>query len=308
MKKFVLILAAVLSTAGLAAACEVCGTYVALADREAVGRPSVSVFEQYNKYDAPRSGGHELESWNTQVSGQYRFNPRWSVQAGVPYIDRELDGETEAGIGDATLFGVYRVVDVKSGTSTILADAYAGLKLPTGNTDPLKEEREVALENQEHEEHGDEGGHIAHAHGHHISLGSGSWDGIFGATALLKSGRWMGLANAQYRLTTEGDYEYEYGDECSALLGARYFAVLADEQSLAVGFDLTGDWRDENEVLGETQPDTDVSAAYLGPVLAYSRGESFRAWFAWDVAVDGENEGLHGAADKRWRANASWLF
>jgi hypothetical protein len=183
-------------------------------------------------------------------------------------------------------------------------DAYAGIKFPTGNTDPLEDERDIALEN---EEHGHED-HEAHSEGHHLSLGSGSWDGIFGASALAKSGRWMGLADAQYRLTTEGDFDYEYGDECSALLGARYFAVLADEQSLAVGLDLTGDWREENKVLGETQPDTDVSAAYLGPVLAYSRGESFRAWFAWDFAIDGENEGLHGAADQRARASASWLF
>jgi hypothetical protein len=30
--------------------------------------------------------------------------------------------------------------------------------------------------------------------------------------------------------------------------------------------------------------------------------------FAWDFAIDGENEGLHGAADKRVQASVSWLF
>ncbi|HEY8241762.1 MAG TPA: hypothetical protein VIH35_09960 [Kiritimatiellia bacterium] len=308
MQKSVLILATVLSTAGLASACDVCATYIALADREAVGKTSVNVFEQYSKIDAPRSGGDEFEVYHTQISVGHRLNGRWAVQAGLPWLDKELNNETEEGIGDATLVGVFRAYERKKEANVLLLDVYAGLKLPTGNTDPLEEERDAAIEAKEHEEHGHEEGNGEHADSHHLALGSGSYDGIFGVSALAKAGRWLGLADVQYRLATEGDFDFEYGDAINARLGAQYYALLEDAQTLAVGVDATGDWRDENEVLGETQEDSDVNAIYVGPGLAYTYGGAFRAAFAWDIAVDGENEGLHGAADKRWRANVSWLF
>lgn len=298
----------VIAAAGAAQACDICATHLALGAWGQDARLNVSLFSQYSKFDQ----GHELESFNHQIAGAWRFNDRWAVQAGVPYLDRDLDGETTSGIGDATLLGIFRLHHDVKGTDATVVDIYAGLKFPTGDTDELKEERDVALEAKEHEEHGHEeadgdGHHAEHAHGHVVSPGSGSLDGIFGARAIAKRGRWQASAAAQYLLRTEGDYDYQYGNELILNAGARYYVVLRANSYIALGADITRDKRERDEVLGEKQESTPASS-YIGPAIEAAFGENFSLFAAWDIAIEGEDEGLHGAADKRARAGVNFAF
>lgn len=305
----------VLSVAGILMArsswaCDVCATHVALSDKESVGRPSFSVFEQYSKYDPSGGEDETFESWTTQFAVGYRLGERWALQLGIPYVDRELNSDTEQGVGDATAIAVFRAFQRMHEANVGLVDIYAGLKAPTGDSDLLQEERDHALEE---EPMGDMHGDMEHEHGHptghHLSPGSGSWDGIFGVNAYGKCERWAAQGNAQYKLNTEGDFDFEYGDEFVWLTGVKYFAVLEHEQSLAVGVDLSGNWQDQNKVLGDTDTDhPKTRATYVGPAATYTHSDRLNISVAWDFPVAGEDNGLQGAADTHVRASASWQF
>lgn len=289
-----------------ARACDVCATHVALGSWESDHRFSLSLYNQFSRFD----DGHELDSLNSQLAAQWWVSDRFAVQAGAPYIRRELDGETESGIGDATLLGIFRVYRSANGGDATIVDIYAGVKLPTGDSDPLKEDQEAAEEAREHEEHGHDaggGGHAPHAHGHVIATGSGSTDGIFGARALVKRGRWQASAGAQYILRTEGDHDYEYGDDLILGASARWYALLSDDNSVAIGIDVSSDDREPDSVLGEEGEDN-PTAAYAGPAIDVNLGENLSLNAALDLPIAGRNEGLHGAADHRVRLGLGWLF
>lgn len=294
-------------------ACDICATPVALGSWEAAERASISVFEQYSKYDRPASGGHEFESYTTQVGVRYCFSDHWAFQLSVPYMDRELDGETESGLGDVSMLGVFRAVHRVSDHGVGLLDIYAGVEAPTGDTDPLKDERDVARENAEEHHHDGEAAepeepHMAHSHGHHVSPGSGSWDGIIGLRALARHNRWQGSGEAQYIARTEGDYDFQYGDEFIVRAGIRYYLVLEDNFSVALGGDISREWGDENEVLGQVLEEADPASSYVGPAVDLTWRDRLTLSAGWDVAIEGENEGLHGAADKRARASVAYQF
>ncbi len=308
MKRFVYFaLVGIGLSVGDASACDVCATHLALAAREEAGRTTVSVFEQYSDYDAPPGGGHTFTGYATQVSASHWVNGRWAVQAGLPILDKNLDnGEAhESGIGDATLLAVFRAVKHEDAAGYATVDAFAGIEAPTGDSDPLREERDAALEAMHAEEHEHEGGeedhHAPHPHGHHVALGSGSWDGIFGVSGLWKRGRVMGMGEAQYVLRTEGDFDFEYGDEVIGRAGLFWFALLEDAGSIAAGAEVTADRKAEDRVMGVKQDGSDGDAVYAGPSLRATWNDRLAASFAWDIAVSGEDEGLEGAASTRVR-------
>jgi hypothetical protein len=267
---------------------------------------SVQLNGQYSDYDPPSSGGHDFENLTTTLTISQQVGDRWSVQAGLPYIDRTLDDESESGIGDATLIGVFRLWEQQQESSAVLVDVYTGIEAPTGDTDPLEEEKEAA------DDHGDDQGedHAEdhHAHGHHLALGSGSWDGIFGAIVQARRDVWSVSLDVQYILRTEGDYDFEYGDEYYARSGVYRRFDAGTAGSYLAGVVASGEWADENSVAGVTQEGSSKSAGYLGPVISYTAGAAITASLAYDFPVYNTDEGLDGAADARLRASMSYLF
>lgn len=299
---------AFLLMAGCGWACDVCATHVALSEKESVGRPSVGVFEQFSAYDASGSDDERFECWTTQFAAGYRLSERWAFQLGFPYVDRELNGVSEQGVGDATALAVCRVFRSMREANVRLVDVYAGLKLPTGDSDLLREERDQALEEENMAGMHDGMGH-EHSAGHHLSPGSGSWDGIFGINTYGKLGPWAAQGNAQYKMNSEGDFDFEYGDEFVWVVGVKYFAILEQSQSLGVGLDVSGNWQDQNKVLGETDTEHPITrAVYAGPAATYTHSDCLSVSFAWDFPVAGEADGLQGAADTHVRASVNWQF
>ncbi len=259
---------------------------------------SVNLNGQFSDYDPPKSGGHDFENLTTTLTVGQRVGERWSVQVGLPYIDRTLDDTGESGIGDVNMIGVFRLYQSRRETSICDVDVYAGVKAPTGDTDPLAEEKEVA------EGHGD----AHHAHGHHLALGSGSWDGIFGALAKASRGLWSGSVDVQYILRTEGDYDFEYGDEYYIRGGIYRQFTTGEGSAVLAGVVGSGEWSSKNNVIGETQEGSDKSAGYAGPVITYQTVQTFSVSIAYDFPVYNTDDGLDGAADSRVRANLSYLF
>lgn len=311
MKKSILFLVvfATASAVSVSRACDVCATCVAIPGGEAPGVTSVSLFNQYSEIDAPPGGGHSYSEYNLQAAITHSLGERWSVSGVIPYMDKTLDDETESGVGDITLAAIYRVIQAPAGRDGLHVDVYAGVTLPTGDTAPLEEELDVYLENQEHAEEGGQEEHAHHhAHGHHVALGSGSVDALAGTSLSLTKGSVKGVAEAQYRLTTEGDYDFEYGDTINARLGVEYALVHNETQAASLGIDSTVSWRDENTIMGDAQDGSNGTTAYVGPTASYDRGSRFQSSLAWDFPVNGEGDGLDGAADMRVRANLGWQF
>jgi hypothetical protein len=323
-KRILLIIIFALLVRSAAEACDICATYVALAGRESAGRTTISLYELYSQYDRPSGGGHKFESYTTQFAAGYWLTDRWAAQLGVPYVYRKLNDQSESGIGDATLILLHRAVDRFVEDNLYRIDVYGGVKMPTGDSDLLRDEREAlahgdggsmhrhAGHTHDHSApataHGHEADGGGHAVGHHLAPGSGSWDGIVGVKGLVKQGRWLGLAETQYNLRTKGDHGFRHGDEWSWRVGAHYYAWLTEERSWTLGVDVSGEWRDENRVDGQKREGSDKSGVYVGPATGFTWGDRLHLAAAYDIPVSERNKGLSGAADRRARVSLAWSF
>jgi hypothetical protein len=286
----------------------------------------------FSDFDAPSDGGHDFESASLQLLISHRLNSSWSVQASVPYLDRELDGESESGLGDASIIGVYNVYESRGEQRAVRVDIYGGLKMPTGDSDRLKEEQAVdegggeehahaqkslarhAGEHHDEEEMAEPADdhaaehHAAHSDGHHLALGSGSWDPIAGAIVRVDQEAWRFSADIQYVLRTEGDYDFEYGDGLFARAAALHNVADSEEMSVHLGVAVSAEWSDDNEVDGVTQDGSGKEAGYVGPIIQVNMGESVALSASLDLPVYNEDDGLSGAADYRVRAGFAGMF
>src|SRR4051812_26818529 len=191
MKKFVgysVLLTGAFATQ--ARACDLCSIYSAAQAHGEVGQGIFAgIAEQYTHYatvqeegsHVPNPAHQRMDSSIAQALLGYNFNDRIGVQFNIPVIYRSfrratghgtIDSGSEFGIGDTALLGNVNLFTKEEKNFTFRTSLLGGIKFPTGDTDRLEEE--------EHEhEHGP--GSIESAiHGHDLTLGSGSFDGIVG--------------------------------------------------------------------------------------------------------------------------------
>lgn len=280
----------------------------------------------------------DFRSLSVQAIVAGRFSSVWGWQLAVPYVDRELGEDSESGLGDATALLFYRLWE-KRGDAPALLDLYAGVKLPTGDSDRLAEEsmghhhaanggssdmhsgisgRLVGHAGHEHhgqshsDKHGSaetsagasDVGHTHHSGGHHVAPGSGSWDGVLGLRGLWRQGSWGFFADGQYNLRTEGDHDFKFGDEIIARIAGGYYFTDA----IWAGLELSGEWRAENEIRGEKVSGSDKSSSYVAPATQITLGERFSLNAALDLPLSDRDKGLAGSADQRIRLSAVYLF
>lgn len=157
-------------------------------------------------------------------------NERLGLLFYVPYVVNDMEMrsksamgmvmdmrmETVSGLGDAAVLGLYTLyTDAPIRPGKRLTVGF-GLKAPTGSTG----ERGAS-------------GALVHAM---MQPGSGSWDALFFADYLRAFYPLVLKANLFYQLTTEGHNGYEFGDQLTYELSARYLAT----GYLSVGADLSG--------------------------------------------------------------------
>ncbi len=315
MKRCMVVLSCVvvLSSAGRATACDLCAVYLAGEARESRPGWFVGVAEQYSHFRdwredgerVPNEDGEFLDSLITQGVVGYRFNRRVGVQINVPVICREyrrvvehgLERGRESGVGDVSVMARCRVAEKVGQETMAVLDVFAGLKLPTGDSDRLAEEAE-------HEEGQHE--HPSGVHGHDLALGSGSVDGIVGVAALAEWRRLFVAGQVQYVIRTEGDFDYRYAHDLLWSGGPGVFVWLGHGGSLAVQVVVSGEWKEKDELSGEKVDDTGLTAVYIGPAVLLTVGERFNAEFAVDLPVMQETTGLQIVPDCRVRAGVTW--
>jgi len=204
-------------------ACDVCAIYTAT---EAQGESKTGWFagvaEQFTRFGTLQFEGSEvtnpigqrLDSSITQAILGYSFTERFSLQANLPFIYRSfkrpegfrIDEGTESGLGDVSLLGKFLLLRKDTEAVTFIWNALGGVKFPTGDSSRIREElNEVVIV----------GAPESGIHGHDLTLGSGSFDGIAGTSFYLRLKHALVTGGLQYSIRTEGDFDYQFANDLS---------------------------------------------------------------------------------------------
>jgi hypothetical protein len=297
--------------------CDLCAIYSASLARGEIGRgPFFGVAEQFTYFGTVQVDGHEvpnpsgqyMASSISQVFAGYNFNEQIGLQFNLPVIYRSfkrpdgmggIDSGTESGIGDVSLLGTFVPYRKLSENFTFNWSVLGGIKFPTGNTDRLAEEFNE-VENPI--------GPPSGIHGHDLTLGSGSYDGIIGTAIFARWHRGFFSANIQYAIRTEGDFDYRFANDLTWSAGPGYYLALNHQYTLTLQAVVSGEYKGKDTFQGQPAEDTAVTAVYLGPQLSFTWGANLAAYLAADLPVSIQNSSLQTVPDYRIRAGVTWHF
>lgn len=297
--------------------CDLCAIYAANRARGDLGSgPFAGVAEQYTHFgtlqlngsEEPNPAGQYLDSSVSQVFAGYNFNNRIGLQFNLPVIYRSyrrtdglggIDEGTVSGIGDVSLLGSFVAYQKMSKSQALTWSFLGGIKFPTGSTDRLKEEFSE-VENPV--------GPPSGIHGHDLTLGSGSYDGIIGTSVSARWGRFFGTAQVQYAIRSTGDYDYRFANDLTWFGGPGYYFMLRDEFTLGLQAVVSGEYKGLDEFQGTAAEDTGITAVYLGPYLTFTWSSHLSAQIGADFPVSMDNTSFQIVPDYRVRAALTWHF
>jgi hypothetical protein len=324
--------------------CELCAIYNANgANGQFTGGLTLTLEEQFIPFDTTQLGGHEvdlpypnyLDSSITHIVATYNFTERLGLSLNLPiiynsYEQTELryfppgavpfgtsqlvhEKGQEFGLGDLALIGRWTVFQHATMRSAVALNLLGGIKFPTGDSSRLDDEvqqdqiflRYFAPPGQPHDPLSHS---ISPIHQHDLALGSGSFDGVFGATM---NARWKRLffnSQVQYYLRTEGKTSFQYGDEFIVSLGPGAYLWLSEQQTLAIRANATYQFMAEDKVLGQESELSGQDAWFLGPQVIFTWGSHFGANIAVDLPLRIATRGLQNVPDYRLTGGVSWRF
>jgi hypothetical protein len=317
MKKTVLLAVLVGGMGGWVSACDLCSIYSATQARGEIGKGFFGgVAEQYTHFGTLQEDGREvpntvnqfMDSSISQLFGGYNFGERFGVQFNAPIIYRDfrrpengaIENGTESGLGDVSLTAHYQIVRYETKHSTFTWNILGGIKFPTGSTDRLKEETEETTPAPGEPESG--------IHGHDLTLGSGSYDGIVGTGMYARYQRFFFSAQVQYAIRTRGDFDYEFANDLTWSGGPGVLVLLHDNYTLSLQANVSGETKGRDDFNGETAEDTGITAVYLGPELMFTWGEKLSAELGLDWPMSLDNTALQIVPDYRVHAALTWHF
>jgi hypothetical protein len=315
--------------------CDLCGCYTpqmqmlapAAAPFDWLNGWDAAVGEQFTHFGTVQIEGREVpnptdqyeNSSITQFVAGYTINPRLALQVSLPVIYREfkrphgfqMDRGTESGIGDTSLIlkfvamhfvkGGGRSFDV-SGKNPIAIEhepdfvasavLFPGIKFPTGATNRLKEEfHEVEIA----------GAPPSGIHGHDLTLGTGSYDGIFGEQNSVRYKNFFVETNLQFTLRGDGAHQYHFANDLIWNGGPGYYFVRDQKTVAGLQFVISGEYKDTDRFRGKVAEDTGITSTFIGPRLMASRGR-WSAEASVEIPVSIDNTALQVVPDYRIRA------
>jgi hypothetical protein len=323
-----------LSLAGQA--CDLCGCYTpqfnAMATTE-FSRWYAAVAEQFTDFGTLQFDGDKIDnptgqyfdSSITQLVAGFNINTRFALQLSVPLIYREfkrpegfaIDRGNVGGLGDVSLFlktvafhyasparrtfevgGKNPVAIEQEPDFTASALLLTGIKFPTGDSSRLQEEfHEIEVP----------GAPPSGIHGHDLTLGTGSYDGIFGEQNSLRYKNIFFETNVLFTLRGDGSHQYHFANELLWSAGPGYYFVRKRETTVGLQFVASGEHKDVDRFRGAKAEDTGIDSVFLGPRLVASRGR-FSAEIAVDLPVSIDNTALQAVPDYRLRGGISVQF
>lgn len=299
-----------------AAACDLCAVYSAAHARGEIGQGTyLGVAEQFTHFGTVQVDGQKvanptgqfLDSSVSQVYVGYNFSDRVGVQFNLPVIYRsfkrpdgfQIDRGTESGLGDCSLIGNFLAYRILQDDLTVNWTLLGGVKFPTGSSDRIAEElNEVEVP----------GAPESGIHGHDLTLGSGSFDGIVGSGIFTRWKRLFLSANVQYAIRTKGDFDYQFADDLTWAGGPGVYLLLGHPYTLSLQAVVSGEHKGRDTFQGQAAEDTGVTAVYLGPHLNFTWSNRFSAQLGADLPVSIDNTALQTVPDFRVRAGVNWHF
>ncbi len=272
------------------------------------------VAEQWTHFGTLQQEGREvpnplsqyLESSISQLFFGYNFTEQFGLQLNVPIIYRsfrrpEPEGVQQSsfgGPGDLALVANYRVFQHERKHSTFSAELLGGLKFPTGSTSRLAEELNETSNLPIR----------SGIHGHDLTLGSGSYDGLIGATLFGRLNRIFVSAQMQYAIRSAGAYDYHFADDLVWSAGPGYYGVLRDDLTFSLQAAASGETKGRDTFRGAVTQDTGITAVYLGPQLVLTWKDKLSAQLAVDLPLMEQNTAFQIVPDYRVRAVVTWHF
>ena len=281
---------------------------------------------QLDGHEVDNPTGQYLDSSITQLVAGYGFNSRFALQINVPLIYRSferpegfaIDKGTESGLGDISLLGEFLLFHHETGGSaslkfddpknphfeshdpdfTVSALLIGGVKFPTGDTSRLKEEfNEVAVP----------GAPESGIHGHDLTLGTGSYDGIVGGQFALRYKSFFLQADTQFSVRGDGAHQYNFANDLSWSGGPGFYFVRNHQTIVGFQIAVSGEHKDVDRLRGEPAEDTGITSVFLGPRLIASHGK-LSAEIAADFPVSIDNTALQVVPDYRLRGSFAIHF
>ena len=173
----------------------------------------------------------------------------------------------------------------------------AGVKLPSGDTSHLKENFNPGVD----------GAPDSGIGPHDLTLGTGSVDGIFGIQAEVRYKALFFQADAQYTVRGYGAYQYRFANDLSWSGGPGVYFYRKEGRSVSLQCVVSGETKGLDHFQGVADPDSGVTALYVGPRVIVSFGH-----VTGEVGVDlpaiMNTTAYQTAADYRIRAGLSIRF
>jgi hypothetical protein len=293
-----------------------------------------AVGEQFTRFGTLQLDGEEvanptgqyLNSSITQIVAGYQINSRFALQINVPLIYREfkrpegfeIQQGTVSGLGDMSLllktvvfsysspaqrsfefYGGKNPVAVEHEPDfTASAVLLTGIKFPTGDSSRLEEEfHEIEIP----------GAPESGIHGHDLTLGTGSYDGLFGEQNALRYKSFFFETNVQFTLRGDGTHQYHFANDFIWGGGPGYYVVRNRDAVFGIQCVASGEYKDVDRFRGKPAEDTGITSVFLGPRLVGSRGR-WSAELAADLPVFIHNTSFQAVPDYRLHAGISVQF
>jgi hypothetical protein len=239
----------------------------------------------------PDPTGQYLNSSITQLVAGYTLSKRLAIQLNVPLIYRsfkrpegfQIDQGTESGLGDISIVANLLLFHTESGGRrevnfedpksprmevhepdfAFSASFIGGLKVPTGDSSRLKEEF--------HESEID-GAPESGIHGHDLTLGSGSYEGILGGQAILRYRNFFFEQGLQFTVRGDGAHQYHFANDLSWSGGPGYYFVRDSRRIIGCEAIFSGEYKGVDRFRGDPAGDTGITLLAAGPRFLLSLG------------------------------------
>jgi hypothetical protein len=249
------------------------------------------------------------------------------LQINVPLIYRSferpeglaIDRGTESGVGDISILGKLvvfhkeiggamalkfddpknpHIVETREPDSTMTVLLLGGVKFPTGGTSRLKEEfNEVEVP----------GAPESGIHGHDLTLGSGSYDGIIGGQFSLRYKSFFFQADAQFAARGDGAHQYDFANDLSWSAGPGYYFVRNRGTIVGLQCACSGEHKGLDRFQGQPAEDTGITGVFLGPRIVASFGK-ISGELAVELPVSIDNTALQIVPDYRIQGSMAIRF
>lgn len=313
-----------------ARACDICALHASTVLDPPRRGFSAHVTEQYTSFNTYENAGDRslpvdewMQSSITSVVLGYGFSNPWRIELTLPFIrrdyrrlkDQAIDRDHESGLGDATVATRFTAVDrVLTDDSLVRVELFAGIELPTGDTDRLAEEDAeptgsglLSVPVRDRPRHGGDSGPTG-IHDQDLALGSGSVDVVLGVNTFATYRRLFATAGFQYGVRGRGAHDYRYDNDLSFYFGLGGYALVHSPLDVGIEARLAGETKGNDEQNGETLTGSNLTALYLGPRLHATYDERLRGAVGVEIPVLQHVQELVLVPDYRILATVGWQF